>query len=43
MCACVCVSGGGGVPVAVDSGHTAVNSVRRRWKKMKRKILVLGD
>lgn len=37
---CVCVSGGGGVPVAVDSGHTAVNSVRHRRKKMKRKTLV---
>lgn len=31
---CVCASGGGDVPVAVDSGHTAVNSVRHRRKKM---------
>lgn len=36
---CVRASGGRGVPVAVDSGHTAVNSARHRRRKMKRKTL----
>lgn len=36
---CVCLSGGGGVPVAVDSGHTAVNTVRHRREKIKSKTL----